>query len=146
MLILRFQHRKPVFYTICTTLLLCSFGCSDGSDPIPELAEVTGTVTLDGAPLPGASIMFIPKMVNEKNKARSSSGTTDAQGHYELMYNANATGTIFGEHTVRISKTAGNPEDAGPETLPSKFNSKSTLSANVTPDGEKEINFDLKSK
>ena len=41
---------------VCAAALLFSFGCGRGD--LPELAPVTGTVTLDGTPFPNAVVYF----------------------------------------------------------------------------------------
>jgi len=48
-------------------------GCGGKPAGYPDTAPVNGTITLDGAPLEGASVSFSPV------DGRSSSGKTDAQ-------------------------------------------------------------------
>ncbi len=128
-------------------MLLCILsGCSGKSNDLPDLAEVTGQVTLDGNPLPDAIIDFYPQGAQEKKQSRASTAATDEEGKYSLMYNNNTAGAILGDHMVRISKTEGGAEVAGPEMLPKKYNENTTLKATVTKDGPNTINFELKSK
>ena len=91
-------------------------GCSSRSD-IPALGEVTGTVTLDGAPLEGATVTFAPP------KGRPSTGMTNQQGQFMLDYAAGYQGAMIGNHTVRISteRYTENPDgttDFSKETVP----------------------------
>ena len=122
----------------CSCVLLLTGGCG-GSDG-PELGRVTGKVTLGGKPLAKASVQFIPE------KARMSAGTTDDEGKYELTYTRTEKGAIPGTHTVRvttyIAKNADLEIEGAPETVPAKYNSKSTLKREVKA-GSNEINLDL---
>jgi len=141
---------KPAFISVshfALLLLLSSFtGCmgSDG-EPIPDLAEVTGIVTLDGTPLGNAKIIFEPQQIREKGRARASNATTAADGSYTLEYNADASGATPGKHTVMIIKLSDNPDEAGKQLIPAKYNDKTELTADVTA-GDNTVNFDLKSK
>ncbi len=68
-------------------------GC--GSDG-PELAEVTGTVTVDSKPVGNAIITFIP------TGGTTSYGKTDSQGVYKLMFTDTKSGAMLGTHKVEI--------------------------------------------
>ena len=131
---------------ICILALLNFTGCSGKQQDLPDLAEVTGVVTLDGKPLADAIIDFYPQTAAEKGNARTSSGMTNADGQYTLMYNNDTVGAIVGDHLVRISKSDGGAEVAGPETLPAKYNNQSQLKATVGNSGVNQIDFELKSK
>lgn len=73
-------------------------GCSGNSVKYPTLASVTGTVTLDGQPLEGATVTFVPAT------GRASSGLTDASGYYSLQYTKTIAGATLGQHRVMIQK------------------------------------------
>ena len=119
------------------------FGCGGAGD----IASVEGTVTLDGAPLPGATVLFVPEA-----GGRPAAGRTDDQGKYVLNFSGNLKGAIPGKSTVRISTKAdtgvddnGQPIPAVPEKIPMKYNVKSELSFEVV-DGTKNVaNFELDS-
>ncbi len=49
-------------------------GCGEGT----ELASVEGTVTMDGKPLPNATVVFV------NSKSRPSAARKDAKGFYRL--------------------------------------------------------------
>jgi len=72
-------------------------GCDSG----PRLVPVTGTVTLDGKPLEGANIAFVP----DQGNAVSTPGTdlTGASGNFKIAYN-NRAGLAPGKYKVAISK------------------------------------------
>lgn len=129
------------------SVMLCSVtGCmGDGGEPVPDLAAVSGVVTLDGSPLGNAKVIFEPQEVREKGRRRASSATTETDGSFELHYNADATGATPGKHKVMIIKLPDNPDEAGKQLIPAKYNEKTELTADVTA-GDNTTNFDLKSK
>jgi len=115
-------------------------GCGSGG---PELAPVEGTVTLDGTPLPAATVVFQPP-----EPGSPSSGITDEQGHYELLYAPGREGAMIGRHTVRITTYAqGRADENGeptftPERIPPRYNSQTELSREVKP-GSNTFDFPL---
>ncbi len=80
---------------------LCLAGCGDGG---PALCEVEGTVTLDGQPVRGAELTFVPQNVPT---TMVSYGLTDDAGHYELAFTATKTGAIPATHHVRVEVPGG---------------------------------------
>ncbi|WP_291171768.1 carboxypeptidase-like regulatory domain-containing protein [Gimesia sp.] len=133
-------------------LLICSsflfHGCSSGPDDVPETGTVTGTVTLDGAPLADAQVQFQPE------NGRTSTGTTDAEGHYELDYSGTLKGAKIGKHSVSITtfnapegnlETKEAQKQVPKEKVPAQYNANTTLTADVKA-GENTIDFDLQSK
>ena len=126
-------------------VLLCA-GCGQ-SDGYAELGlvEVTGNVTLDGQPLPGAQVAF------EGEDKRVATGTTDASGKFVLMYDSQTPGALPGPKTVRITTAAAEVEGGGAaegavvaaEKIPARYNTKSELKADVSA-SSKSFNFDLK--
>jgi hypothetical protein len=114
----------------CATVLA---GCGQGTRP--ALGTVHGKVTLDGRPLAGAGVVFMPE-----GKGRDSMGVTDAQGNYTLNYIRESQGAAVGWHAVRI--TAGDPLSGKPEPVPARYNVTTELRREVKA-GENEINFDL---
>ena len=118
--------------------VLSGFG-SDG----PELAAVSGTVTLDGTPLPNALVVFNP------GNARPSEGRTNDEGYYELQYTRERYGAIIGTHQVMITSKVGVDEEGNEivdeqELVPAKYNTETTLSQEVES-GSHVFDFDLKS-
>ena len=138
-------------------LLPACFGC-DGRPKADysklDLAEVTGTITLDGEPLPNARIKF------ENEGGGYSYGLTDSSGTYRLMFNTEKSGIQPGPKTVRIFTVGGGPEfsqnsgeaveedpDAktDQEIVPDKYNTNSELEETVES-GSQTIDFQLTSK
>ena len=68
-------------------------GCGGG------LVPVAGTVTLDGEPVAGAKVTFIPA-----GPGIPATGTTDATGRYELRIGSGRTGVPRGRYGVTVSK------------------------------------------
>ncbi len=132
-----------IFASLACALLSCGCGSSD----VPETGEVKGIVTLDGAPVPKATVTFAPE------EGRTSTAETDDKGEYVLAYTAKVLGAKVGKHTVRISTfrpATGDPGDAHrveevKEKIPAKYNTQTTLSEEVEP-GKNEKDFALESK
>ena len=120
-------------------------GCGGGPD-LPEMGQVSGTVTLDGQPLDGATIEFVPQ------SGRPSSAITDAEGKYTLRYSARTNGATLGKHNVSIrserdpvSAEGDQPGVEGrKELLPARYHEESTLVEEVAA-GSNTIDFALTS-
>ena len=118
---------------------------------------VTGVVTLDGEPLPNATVYFTP--AEGSSGASQSVGTTNEAGEYKLqtLLGAADAGTTPGEYKVTVDCVKSVPtgkmiQENGVEieemdveyVLPQKFGNPETsgLTATVNP-GDNTINFDL---
>jgi hypothetical protein len=147
--------------TLLITGLATLTGCGPGG---PALGKVTGLVTLDGKPLPNASVSFMP--IGEGGVA---TGVTDASGKYELSH-PSGKGAVVGKNKVAVTsihKTeskvdmsqipSDSPEyakmleqsNAGynlivKEPIPEKYNAKTELEFEVKA-GSQEINLPLQS-
>lgn len=135
----------PIMALVCGMLTAGCGGSADG----PETAPVYGVVTMDGEPLPNASVRFVPVGAEE---GRPSFGYTDEEGYYILQYSGSAQGAMLGDHVVRISTfNAGEEDEYGdilpptPETVPVKYNRDSELKRTVKA-GDNEFNFELSSE
>ena len=140
------RNRRP--FLALAALAALAAGCGDG----PELAEVGGVVTLDGRPLPGAAVMFVPDLPD----GSPSYGTTDDQGRYRLAFTRDKTGAMPGRHRVEISveppsadeiaeaRAKKVPVDRPGAALP-RAAREGSLPAEVASD-ENEIDFHLKSE
>ena len=100
--------------SFCLVVAFCLVGCGGGPSDQPDLAPVSGKVTVGGQPLSNAIVTFTPV-----SEGRPSSGATDAQGAFELQYTANAEGAMIGQHTVTI--TLVQPDDDDTPVDPSKL-------------------------
>jgi len=94
---------------------------------------------MDGKPLAKAGVGFQPRI-----KGREAYGTTDENGEYDLNYLPNVPGAGVGENIVRITTQSTN--DPQTETVPARYNHRTTLRFDVEPGKLNIANFDLSSK
>jgi len=131
------------FVSLLAALSL-SAGCGSGG---PEIASVSGRVTMDGKPLPDATVLFVPE------NGRPAGGRTDADGRYSLNFTEGRLGAIPGKSSVRITTQREAEQDengkvvrpAATESIAMEYNAASTLSFTVEPKKKNVANFDLKS-
>lgn len=97
---------------LLAALLASSAGCSDG---LPERVPVSGTVTIDGAPLTRGSIMFISQ------GGRPAGGGIDSQGHFELSCYEQGDGATLGLHHVKVTAVEPINERANRWLAPKKY-------------------------
>jgi hypothetical protein len=139
------------------TVAIWVLGCGGPLVKPVQLVLVSGSVKLDEKPLPRAIVVF------EAADASFSYAMTDQQGRYDLQFDSRTRGATLGPKTVRISMNRrihglnsndeGGPDDqAGgsfkkqqPELIPDKYNSRSTLTREVTLEA-RTFNFDLRSE
>jgi hypothetical protein len=129
-------------------LMLISLGLAAGCGRVEQAATspVEGTVTFQGKPVAGASVMFM-------GKGPMAHGDTDAQGHFKLMTNRPGDGAAPGDYNVSISKvgseisnpTAPVQEQVLKNELPAKYSDMSAplLTAKVEAGKKNEFKFDL---
>ncbi|MBD3675845.1 MAG: carboxypeptidase regulatory-like domain-containing protein [Planctomycetaceae bacterium] len=145
-------------------LVLTFSGCSssDKTADRPERTAVSGTVTLDNAPVAGATVIFSPL----EPTGKAASGITDAEGHFHLSTFGDKDGAIPGGYEVMLLKVKAeqnqvadvespdyeapmpvNVKTPSPESLiPPKYTNPKTsgLRATVPAEGElKGLNFQL---
>ena len=125
-------------------------GCgSDPNKPPREMGKVTGTVTLDGKPVKGVTVVFSPE-----EGGGESEGATDEKGHFELEYSGGGKfGALVGKHKISFRDEGeeminGEPIPGGNEgrgQIPEKYLfGKSTIERDVKS-GEQVIDFELRS-
>lgn len=90
--------------SICAVLCFCIFtivGCGGGASDAPELAPVTGKVTVAGEAVSGGTITFVPD--NSKGTTGpSSAGEITADGTYTVYGPGGEAGAVVGSHKVTI--------------------------------------------
>tara|TARA_R100000789_G_scaffold100375_1_gene110180 strand:+ start:29926 stop:30381 length:456 start_codon:yes stop_codon:yes gene_type:complete len=101
-------------FIVCLAVIT-AVGCSaEKSDNIPELLiPVTGTVQMDGKPLGGTAVKFLPQ---GDTKGKGGYAITDASGNFEAKDYSMAEGIEPGVYNVTFSKIAmpdGNPIPEG---------------------------------
>jgi len=129
---------------------LSSFGCG-GVKP-PDLYAVSGKVTYQGQPVPGAKLVFIPEKEDLKSQPLTrAGGETDEQGNFEMTWGDDQlVGSPAGSFKVAVYAYEEVGEDHDDEIkpaslIPERYNSPATsgLTATVKQNGENVINFDL---
>lgn len=139
MVVLPFHSLSFMLRLHFSCLILGLFvGCGD-----TNYATVSGTVTLDGQPVPRGMVQFVP--VNDMPTA---TGEIGPNGEYRLM-SAEKTGAYVGKHRVRVEARAvpKDERDSFPASLiPERYNSEETskLEFEVTP-GSNNIDIKLTS-
>jgi hypothetical protein len=111
--------------------VLALTGC--GIDDTPPLGDVTGIITLDGQPLEGVIVLFKPQV------GRVATGTTDADGEYELEFAYDVSGCKVGPNTVSLEWPLGS---TNAKALPTRYTTASELKADVK-EGSNKIDFPL---
>lgn len=93
-------ERRVIFLI---AMLFVTVGCD--SNKI-EFAEVTGQVTSNGEPVPGARVMFVPVTARAENDLIHpiSFAECDENGFFELEMPDKTPGAVVGKHMVMISK------------------------------------------
>ena len=128
-------------------LFLCATSaCTPGG---PALVSVSGTITLDGQPLAGATVRFVPL---DDTAGHGGTGRTDPQGIYEVVANRQneRKGLLPGKYRVAISTLAPGAkpiETNERESVPDPYHSirESPLEA-VVDVSPKTFDFALKKK
>jgi hypothetical protein len=124
-------HRCRLLAVILTALLL------SGCEKRPELGLVTGTLTLDGKPLDGVLVKFMPDP-ETGNAGATSFSLTDDLGKFDLVFgkDQDTHGAITGWHRVIVEDPAREDRPPGPQRVPPKFSSaaKTPLKYEVLPE------------
>ena len=90
------MHARSWSYPGVAGLLLCvGIGCGGADKPIP----VQGTVTLDGQPVGGAAVQFVP----EGGAGRTASAETQSDGTYRITTKDPGDGALPGDYRVIIT-------------------------------------------
>ena len=128
------------------TLLLLG-GCSSG---LPDMAKVSGTVTIDGKSAPGGTVQFVPE-TEEGEEIPPAVSTIDENGHYELETAGKRDpikGAAVGFHKVRLdikAKPRDEKDTLPPSLIPTKYNdpNKSGLRYEVVAGKDNVIDIPL---
>lgn len=90
--------KSNMAFSRVTSFLLIMFvvgsltGCSQGDRP--PIGLVTGKITMDGEPLVGTIVSFMP------DSGRPATGLTDKEGKYQIQYAMGVYGTKIGNNTI----------------------------------------------
>lgn len=119
------------------SLVACCLGCQNEVQVVKDRATATGTVTLDGQPLPAGTITFV-----------SVSGSVDTS--VKIRDGVYFTDRVpIGKNSVLIDTSSiqmGNPAKYVP--IPARYNdvAKSGLTAAIEPGDNENVDFKLESK
>ncbi len=94
-----------VRYFALIAIAITMGGCGPST---PKTYPVTGTVTLDGKALPGASVTFHSDAGNNKTAATN----TDDQGKYTMSTFKQGDGAVPGSYKITISKYQRGAEES----------------------------------
>ena len=133
---------------VAGTAMLTLVGCNGASDG-PKTVKAAGVVTLDGAPVDGAQVVFI-----DDNSTYPAYGQTDATGKFSLQLSDEKKGAVPGSYKVQVSKTLmeqGKSAEGSVNLshgLPKQYSSflTSGLTFTVPDAGTSDIKLELKSK
>jgi len=108
--------RKRIAY-FGSILLLVSLVAAVGCDSGPKTIEIQGTVTLDGSPLGGVQVEYIP----DDTTLTNGRGRADpATGEYKIVYPGEGNlGVPAGTYTVSI--TPDDVVEGTPVSVPAKY-------------------------
>jgi hypothetical protein len=96
------------------------------------LEAFTCRLTLDGRPLDGATVTFVPESFLGPD-VKKASGVSDSQGWVRLQTEgADLPGVACGLYRVEVSKKAA----GGQETVPARYNAQTVLGVEVAPDSQ----------
>jgi len=135
----RFMLRN-VIAVFCAFLICGSIGCGPPEVKPPPSAQVKGTITLNGSPLPTGEVVFSivgqpPKTLTVTNGAYAGEATVGKNKVEVHSYKESAP--TSGLSTDTVSKE---------DIVADQFGYQSTLTADVQGGGANEFNFDVKSK
>ncbi|MFN7290460.1 MAG: carboxypeptidase-like regulatory domain-containing protein [Pirellula sp.] len=130
-----FRFLKKTLVVVYLTVGCVISGCGGNSLP-----QVSGTVTVDGAPAVGALVIYHPV-----GQGKIATGVADAQGKYQLVTDAEV-GAPTGKYQITVTwpdpkhkQDAGSllsqaSSEPGPDVLKGKFVNKASsgLSAEIT--------------
>ena len=129
---------------VCGVMALA--GCGKSNEP--HFVPVSGNVTLDGTPVHGARIEFLPD-TEKGTDGPASFAELDENGDFVLESVGGKQGAIVGHHKVTIK--CPEPSSAGPVPechVPPHFANAATsdLKAEVTENPDQTIDVNLKLK
>jgi hypothetical protein len=108
----RAMRARDLFSLLILTVTLT--GC--GSAP-PPLVAVEGIVLLDGNPLAGVLVEFIPED-EDGRRLPFSTGETGVDGRFQLRCETNQPGAVIGPHKVIIRRPSVRPAPDAPPPPP----------------------------
>lgn len=142
------HHRLSKTLVVVSLLTIVLAGC--GSDNPLNRQAVSGSVTLDAAPLDRGTIEFVPQQAGGVG-----SGTVIADGSYSIKADK---GLPPGKYLVRLysaeaAQPTGEPQPPGPsnvvpgkERIPPQYNVKSDQVVEVVAGADNRFDFNIPTK
>lgn len=145
---------------VMAVAMLFVHGCGGGdSRNLPATVPASGYVYLDGSPVEGAAVVFIPEDIQSGNPAQA---ITNGQGFFDLQIEGKK-GAVPGRYVVQVAKTLEVPMEGGAQgvgesedfravtyknVLPNKYANIATsgLKVEVPESGIKDIKLELSSQ
>ena len=138
---------------LCFAAMMVAVSACDGSaDGLPR-EPVSGTVTLDGEPLAAGAIQFFPK---QAGGVAVSGGSTVEDGQFSI---SREYGLVPGSYKVAINASESSNGDSKKkgqksrkkststkDIIPAKYNSETTLTAEIEKGCSSRLKYDLQSK
>jgi hypothetical protein len=134
---------------ILAMILILPAGLTVGCvDTTPNVAPVSGMVTLDGKPLANAVVTFQPLATNGSDPGPSSEAVTDAHGIYVLKVpKTGQVGAVIGRHRVEVQTSAAKVMSGKDgRGSPARVNDKQGRTFEVPPGGTSDADIDLASR
>lgn len=91
------------WWVIAVGSLVAMGGCGRGDGP--EICRVTGVVTRQGKPIPNLFLNFQP------TKGRPSWAMTNAEGRFDVKYDAEQDGAVKGHHKIWVAFRPSSPRE-----------------------------------
>lgn len=120
-------------------------GCSESG---PKLGTVSGIVTMEGEPVEGALVEFMP----DTGRGSTSPERTGSDGRFELQYSVERKGALVGKHQVQITTMYWDKDvETGAitkvkEKVPAWYYGPTSVLEFDVQEGENEANFELSKK
>ena len=96
------ERQTRLLCCLLVASLIVVVGCSrrGGAGNIPKTAPVSGIVTLDGKPVDGASVVFVPA----QSPGWGAYAITDSSGRFVLKSSEEVSGAVPGKYFVQVTK------------------------------------------
>ena len=146
-----FAPRWIFLFVLCVLPGCSDYGPPKNTEGLQNLQPVTGNVSFEGKPTPGAVVLFLPADEPDKFTYRVA-GTVDEDGAFEMQTSVpegTRPGVAPGEYVVTISwnePARDRDSDEGPDLVPSRYRDHRTSGLRVEiVEGNNELEpFDLK--
>ncbi|WP_437222754.1 Ig-like domain-containing protein [Planctomicrobium sp. SH661] len=133
---------------------MCIPAFSGCSKPPFKYVPVSGTITLAGNPVPGVTVVFVPRGDGTSAiTGELSSGLTDDNGRFTLKTPTGLKGAKVGPHQVSVIEDEPIPEPnqllqtiRKPGRIPRRYEKEGALSFEVPERGTSQADFVLESK